>query len=60
LQALKSNLIVDEISKLKVFKPVPVGTNQKLQQIQISPEAVLYAKFDDEQRIVGAQKQGYL
>jgi len=51
---LKSNLIVDEISKLKVFKPVPVGANQKVQQIQISPEAILYAKFDDEQRIIGA------
>ena len=59
-QALKSNLVVDDISKLKIFKPVPVqSSNKQSQQGLISSEAIMHAKFFDNGRIIGAKKDGF-
>lgn len=68
-EALKSNLVVDIVARLKVFKPVPnqdalqrakQGAKSNAIPVQISKEAILYAKFVGEQKIVGATKDGYV
>ena len=68
-EALKSNLVVDIVARLKVFKPVPnqdaiarAKQGAKINSIamQISKEAILYAKFVGEQKIVGATKDGHV
>ena len=56
-------MVVDEQSKLKIFKPVPVKeTSPKTNSASplISPEAIMFAKFVDEQRIVGAKKENFI
>lgn len=61
-QSLKPNLVVDEVSKLKIFKPVPVQAvgpkTANHQQNLISNEAIMFAKFIDNLRIIGAKKEG--
>lgn len=63
LASLKGNLVVDEVSKLKIFKPVqfnqvgPRGSSN--QNSYITSEAIMHAKFIDSTRIVGAKRDGY-
>ena len=60
--------MVDLVARLKVFKPVTGGQvqNRNQQQTQqqaasaINKEAILLAKFVDDQRIVGATKDNFV
>jgi hypothetical protein len=52
--------VVDDNSKLKIFKPVPVQqTGKQSQQGLISTEAIMHAKFIGSLRIIGAKKEGF-
>ena len=59
--ALKQNLIVDTDAKLKVFKPVPQSHSKSNNQSfnPITQEAILFAKFIQHNKIIGAKKEGY-
>jgi hypothetical protein len=54
---LKYNLIVDEVSKVKVYKPV-TKSNKNQGRYHISGKAILKAKFLKDQKIVGLTYEG--
>jgi len=60
---LRSNLVVDFDAHLKVFKPVSGPKNvqgkQPKQTPLITKDAILKARFVDEQRIVAVTKENF-